>query len=215
MTSIETLTTPVFRAAGDTNNHYGRPRSIDDIPEIVTTAETQARDRAALAGDEKEILRRKYLLFRFWRTAAGFWSRSRGDRLAWVLLAALFVLIFANLAAQFGINLWNRKIFDALEQRDSADRAVPVRRVLSAGGRQRRVRRDQCLGAHDDATALARLGIGFRHQPLAEKRTLLPAQPGQRRSSESGRPADRRSCASPPTRRSISPSAWCRRRCRR
>ena len=28
-------------------------------------------------------------------------------------------MIFANLAAQFGINLWNRAIFDALEQRDS------------------------------------------------------------------------------------------------
>jgi putative ATP-binding cassette transporter len=29
-------------------------------------------------------------------------------------------LIVANLAAQFGINLWNRAIFDALEKRDSA-----------------------------------------------------------------------------------------------
>ncbi len=35
------------------------------------------------------------------------------------MTGSLFVLIFANLAAQFGINLWNRKIFDALEQRDS------------------------------------------------------------------------------------------------
>ena len=35
------------------------------------------------------------------------------------MTGSLFVLIFANLAAQFGINLWNRKIFDALEQRNS------------------------------------------------------------------------------------------------
>lgn len=93
--------------------------SIDDMPEVdhASTVARQARDAAA--GDEQEQTRRKYLLHRFWRTAIGFWSRNSGDRLAWVLLAGLVVLIFANLAAQFGINLWNRKIFDALEKRDA------------------------------------------------------------------------------------------------
>jgi vitamin B12/bleomycin/antimicrobial peptide transport system ATP-binding/permease protein len=111
---------PAFRAEGDSNNDSGRRQSIDDMPEvdIAATAARQARDAAA--GDEQEKLRRKYLLHRFWRTASGFWSRSRGDRLAWILVGSLVVLILANLAAQFGINLWNRAIFDALEKRDSA-----------------------------------------------------------------------------------------------
>ncbi len=110
---------PAFRAEGDSDNDSGKWRSIDDMPEVDLAMQSARRERDASAGDEQEQLRRKYLLYRFWRTAVGFWSRTRGDRLAWVLLAALFVLIFANLAAQFGINLWNRKIFDALEQRDS------------------------------------------------------------------------------------------------
>lgn len=110
---------PAFRAEGDSDNDSGKWRSIDDMPEVDLAMQSARRERDASAGDSQEQLRRKYLLYRFWRTAVGFWSRTRGDRLAWVLLAALFVLIFANLAAQFGINLWNRKIFDALEQRDS------------------------------------------------------------------------------------------------
>ncbi len=109
-----------FRAEGDTRNAGGRKRSIDDIPEIASVSESGPQTLDALSSGDKERLRRKYLLFRFWRTASGFWSRSRGDRLAWILLVSLIVLIFAHLAAQFGINLWNRKIFDALEKRDSA-----------------------------------------------------------------------------------------------
>jgi vitamin B12/bleomycin/antimicrobial peptide transport system ATP-binding/permease protein len=106
-----------FRAEGDRNNGKPRRRSIDDLPEIDQISEAERRD--PLTGDDKEQLRRKYLLYRFWRTASGFWSRERGDRLAWVLVGSLVVLILANLAAQLGINLWNRGIFDALEKHDS------------------------------------------------------------------------------------------------
>jgi vitamin B12/bleomycin/antimicrobial peptide transport system ATP-binding/permease protein len=108
-----------FRAEGDSNNDSGRRLSIDDMPEVDLAALAARQARDAAAGDDQEKLRRKYLLYRFWRTASGFWSRSRGDRLAWILVGGLVVLIFANLAAQFGINLWNRAIFDALERRDS------------------------------------------------------------------------------------------------
>ena len=111
---------PAFRAEGDRHNDSGRRPSIDDMPEVDLAASKARQARDAAAGDEQEKLRRKYLLYRFWRTASGFWSRSRGDRLAWILAGSLVVLIFANLAAQFGINLWNRAIFDALERHDSA-----------------------------------------------------------------------------------------------
>jgi putative ATP-binding cassette transporter len=115
--------TPAFRAEGDTDNDDDvKKPSIDDIdkPDKDQVSEEQQTELDAFARGDTEKLRKKYLLHRFWRTARGFWNRNRGDRLAWVLLVGLVVLILANLAAQFGINLWNRAIFDALEKRDSA-----------------------------------------------------------------------------------------------
>ena len=43
-----------------------------------------------------------------------------GDRLAWVFSIGLLILIVANVGFQYGINVWNRAIFDAIEKRDSA-----------------------------------------------------------------------------------------------
>ncbi len=70
------------------------------------------------SGEDTDELRRQYLLRRFWQTAAGFWSK-RGQRIAWVLSIALFVIILLNIAASYGMNLWNRAIFDALEKKDA------------------------------------------------------------------------------------------------
>ena len=63
-------------------------------------------------------LKKRYLLRRFWKSAAEFWGK-RGERLSWVLSGALLLIILLNLATSFGMNLWNREIFDALEKRDS------------------------------------------------------------------------------------------------
>ena len=73
----------------------------------------------ALSPEEAEQIRRHYLLKRFWISAKGFWGVA-GGRLAWVLTGGLLVLIFLQLSFQYGINLWNRAIFDALEKRDAA-----------------------------------------------------------------------------------------------
>src|SRR5688572_17780605 len=70
------------------------------------------------AGADTEKLRRRYLLRRFWQTASGFWGGSR-NRLAWILSAALLLIILFNIAASYGMNLWNRAIFDALERKES------------------------------------------------------------------------------------------------
>ena len=110
------LETPAFQAEGDSPTGRVRKQSIDDLPGLGNVLSAEGA-LAPNAGGTEAL--RKYLLFRFWTTAKGFWSRTRGDRLAWLLTGSLFVLIFANLAAQFGINLWNRKIFDGLEQRNS------------------------------------------------------------------------------------------------
>lgn len=108
-----------FEAEGDFNTNDVKKGSIDDLPENIKIAEAEQALDAAAHGDQ-EKLRKKYLLRRFWHTAKGFWSRQRGDRLAWLLSFSLVLLILVNLAAMYGINLWNRAIFDALEKRDSA-----------------------------------------------------------------------------------------------
>jgi putative ATP-binding cassette transporter len=60
----------------------------------------------------------KYLLRRFWISGRAYWSRH-GDKLAWPLTIGLLVLIGVNVGFQYGINVWNRAIFDAIEKRDA------------------------------------------------------------------------------------------------
>src|SRR5260370_1587400 len=72
-----------------------------------------------LSPEDAEQARKDYLLTRFWISAKGFWGNS-GDRLAWIFSIGLVILIVANVGFQYGINVWNRAIFDAIEKRDSA-----------------------------------------------------------------------------------------------
>src|SRR6195256_3015434 len=72
-----------------------------------------------MSAEEAEQARKDYLLTRFWISARGFWAKS-GDRLAWIFSIGLVVLIVTNVGFQYGINVWNRAIFDAIEKRDSA-----------------------------------------------------------------------------------------------
>src|SRR6476659_6603526 len=72
-----------------------------------------------MSPEEVEQARKDYLLTRFWISARGFWG-SNGDRLAWILSIGLLILIVANVGFQYGINVWYRAIFDAIEKRDSA-----------------------------------------------------------------------------------------------
>jgi putative ATP-binding cassette transporter len=118
MTIPEAHDDATFEAEGDFNTNDVNKTSIDDLPENIQIAEAEQALDAAAHGDH-EKLRKKYLLRRFWHTAKGFWSRQRGDRLAWLLSFSLVVLILVNLAAMYGINLWNRAIFDALEKREA------------------------------------------------------------------------------------------------
>ena len=72
-----------------------------------------------LSPEEAEQVRKDYLLTRFWISARGYWGK-KGDRLAWLFTIGLLLLIVANVGFQYGINVWNRAIFDAIEKRDSA-----------------------------------------------------------------------------------------------
>jgi putative ATP-binding cassette transporter len=72
-----------------------------------------------LTPEEQEEARKSYLLTRFWISARGFWGRN-GERLAWPFTVGLLVLIVGNVCLQYGINVWNRAIFDGIEKRDAA-----------------------------------------------------------------------------------------------
>src|SRR3569623_1113545 len=72
-----------------------------------------------LTPEEAEELRRQYLLTRFWISARGYWS-GQGPRLAWLLTGGLLLLVLLHLLFQYGINVWNRAIFDNFQKKDSA-----------------------------------------------------------------------------------------------
>jgi vitamin B12/bleomycin/antimicrobial peptide transport system ATP-binding/permease protein len=67
---------------------------------------------------KQEQLKRRYLIRRFWRSGIVFW-RGKTARHACLLTGGLLIVILLNLAVQYGINVWNRTFFDALEKRDS------------------------------------------------------------------------------------------------
>ena len=71
-----------------------------------------------LTPEEAEEARKGYLLTRFWISARGYWGR-KGDRLAIPFSAGLLVLIVGTVGLQYGINVWNCSIFDAIEKRDA------------------------------------------------------------------------------------------------
>src|SRR5579859_4481966 len=81
-------------------------------PELLESEPSQSPE-------EVEQARKDYLLTRFWISARGFWGKG-GDRLAWAFSVGLVILIMINVGFQYGINVWNRSIFDAIEQRDTA-----------------------------------------------------------------------------------------------
>lgn len=103
--------------------------SVDEAPIIEIAAENGAQVEPPppevvepdpeLSPEEAEQVRKRYLLTRFWISAHGYWGAA-GDRLAWPFTIGLLTPIVGTVAFQYGINVWNRSIFDAIEKRDSA-----------------------------------------------------------------------------------------------
>jgi vitamin B12/bleomycin/antimicrobial peptide transport system ATP-binding/permease protein len=79
------------------------------------TEETSALPRGGPGEDAIEFERRS-LIRNFWRSAAGFWA---GRAVSWVLSGILLLIVILNLAASYGMNVWHRVVFDALQIRDS------------------------------------------------------------------------------------------------
>ncbi|TIQ63134.1 MAG: ABC transporter ATP-binding protein/permease, partial [Mesorhizobium sp.] len=113
--------------------------TVEVAPEIVGAAPPPVdfvEPDPELTPEEAEQARRRYLLRRFWISARGYWGRG-GDRRAWPYTIGLLLLIVINVGFQYGINVWNRAIFDALEQRNARTvyvlSAVFVPLVLGSG----------------------------------------------------------------------------------
>ena len=69
--------------------------------------------------DDIENAKRRTLIRRFWITAKKFWTGESRTR-SWSLVFLLTVIVVSQTYVQYRINVWNREIFDALEQRNSA-----------------------------------------------------------------------------------------------
>src|SRR5262249_20418079 len=67
--------------------------------------------------EDNDRLRRGYLLSRFWQAARGFWSGHRRT-VAWSLTGGLLLGVLLNIAASYGMNLWHRPLFDALQNKN-------------------------------------------------------------------------------------------------
>jgi vitamin B12/bleomycin/antimicrobial peptide transport system ATP-binding/permease protein len=64
-----------------------------------------------------EDRKRRYLLKQFWQVASQFW-RGKAKRTAWFLTGSLLVTIAVQLVIQYQLTVWNRNIFDALENKN-------------------------------------------------------------------------------------------------
>jgi putative ATP-binding cassette transporter len=96
--------TPIVEVVADDQIESPPPEVVEPDPELTP--------------EEAEEARKEYLLKRFWISARGYWG-AKGDRLAFPFSIGLLVLIVGTVGFQYGINVWNRAIFDAIEKRDS------------------------------------------------------------------------------------------------
>ncbi|MDW6024196.1 ABC transporter ATP-binding protein/permease [Mesorhizobium sp. BAC0120] len=108
-------------AGGAEKLRQKKESTVDAVSEVVGEAAPppdEVEIDPELSPEQAEQARKRYLLTRFWISARGYWSR-RGDRLAWPCTIGLLILIGINVGFQYGINVWNRAIFDAIEQRNA------------------------------------------------------------------------------------------------
>ncbi|ESY68036.1 MULTISPECIES: ABC transporter ATP-binding protein/permease [Mesorhizobium] len=111
---------PRDQTPGEEKPREEKPTPADAAPEVDGQAgppPEAIEPDPQLTPEEAEQARKKYLLRRFWIGGRGYWGRQ-GDKLAWPLTIGLLILIVINVGFQYGINVWNRAFFDAIEQRN-------------------------------------------------------------------------------------------------
>jgi putative ATP-binding cassette transporter len=110
------------RESESVTNEPGLPveasKNLDDVAALRSKG-PEDDELKNLDPDDRKALEKELLIHRFLSSAKGFWGHA-GDRLAWLLSGSLLLFVLVTIGAQYGINLWNRHIFDALEKKDSA-----------------------------------------------------------------------------------------------
>ena len=197
---LETKPPPIVEVAAEAGDHVEPPP-----PEVV-------EPDPELSPEEAEQARKDYLLTRFWISAKGFWGKG-GDRLAWMFSIGLLILIVTNVGFQYGINVWNRAIFDAIEKRDSATvfYLTAVFFPLAIGSVA--ARRGAGLHADGHPAPLARLADQFGGVALAQPTAATTSSIWSAATTRTRNTASPRICGSPPIRRWISPPASPRHSC--
>src|SRR5438270_4423267 len=71
-----------------------------------------------LSSEDKEWIRRRYLLRRFWTSALRYW---RSGPRPGVLTGSLIAVIIVTVGVQYLLNVWNRAFFNALENRNGSE----------------------------------------------------------------------------------------------
>ena len=87
--------------------------------------------------EDSNRLRRRLLLRRFWKGALRLLAAPAVTGCRWLLPGAILLTILLNLAAAYGMNVWNRAIFDALERRDASTVLFVSHHLFSAAGGER------------------------------------------------------------------------------
>lgn len=91
-------------------------RAADTVPVVDSTRQAENKYGNTTATDAT----RKYLIWRFWTSALGYWRRG-GSAIAWPLVIDLAVYILVNLGVDLALNRWNKWFFDAIEQKNAAE----------------------------------------------------------------------------------------------
>jgi putative ATP-binding cassette transporter len=91
-------------------------RSGGVIKSQVRAPRTNANTMNGQAINDHDLPR--HLLRRFWGTAITFWHRKAGIT-AWALAGGLLLIIVLVVGATYAMNLWNRAIFDNLQNKDA------------------------------------------------------------------------------------------------
>ena len=83
------------------------------LPAIPSLARCRIID-APVAAKPVEQSQLRSLTQRFWRTAHGFWTSDQ-RRVAWTMTASLIGLIVLQTFIAYRLNVWNRNLFDDME----------------------------------------------------------------------------------------------------
>jgi vitamin B12/bleomycin/antimicrobial peptide transport system ATP-binding/permease protein len=75
--------------------------------------------RSDTTNQYRNAVRRRYLRRHFWQIGSGFWL-ANSRPLAWLMSAALLLVIVLWVVAAYAMNAWHRAMFDGLQNRDGA-----------------------------------------------------------------------------------------------